>query len=168
MINRVIVIYLESNGASEIEQIRRLYDPLASVIKAHITLVFPFESNLTTEALRAHVRQAVQGINPFSVQLQTITGQDGRYLFLNVKQGKNQLVALHDKLYSGILKPYRHSFDYLPHVTIGRFQDERTYRKAFAAVQNIDTMWQTLVQNISVVLIGDNTNDAQEMIVKLP
>ena len=168
MNNRVIVIYLEGNGLAEIEQIRRQYDPLAPTVKAHITLVFPFKSNLATEALRTHVRQAVQGINPFPVQLQTITGQDGRYLFLNVKQGKNQLITLHDKLYSGILKPYRHSFDYLPHVTIGRFQEEGTFRKAFAAVQNIDTMWQILVQNISVVLISDNTNDVQEMIVKLP
>lgn len=167
MQEHIIVIHLNGNELVEIEQIRQQFDPLALEIKAHITLVFPFKSNLTTKALHAHIQQATQGISPFPVQLQTITGQDGRYLFLNVKQGKNQLIALHDKSYSDILKPYRHSFDYLPHVTIGRFQDERTFRKAFTAVQYIDTMWQTLIQNISIVLIGDNTNDTQEMIVTL-
>jgi len=164
MNNRVIVINLEGNGLGEIEQIRRQYDPLAPAVKAHITLVFPFESDLAADALRAHVRQAVQGIGPFPVQLQTITGHNGRYLFLNIKQGKNQLISLHDKLYSGILNPYRHSFDYLPHVTIGRFQDERAFRQAFAAVQDIDTMWQTTAQKTSVVRTNDNPNHIETVI----
>ncbi|HFQ92542.1 MAG TPA: 2'-5' RNA ligase family protein [Anaerolineae bacterium] len=166
MKNRVIVIYLEDNGLGEIEQIRRQYDPLFPAVKAHITLVFPFESDLTTNALRAHVRQAAQGIGSFPVQLQTITGQDGRYLFLNVKQGKNQLISLHDKLYSGILKPYRHNFNYLPHVTVGRFQDRGAFLQALAATRNVATIWQTTAQKISIVLTSDNHNQI-ETVIKL-
>jgi 2'-5' RNA ligase superfamily len=84
MAKRAIVVFPTFDGLHLIEQLRRRFDPLASTIKAHITLVFPFESDLAAEQLHSHMQEAVHGIHPFQVRFQSITGHDGGYLFLEV------------------------------------------------------------------------------------
>ena len=51
------------------------------------------------------MRRATKGLTPFEVTLREVTGHIEEYLFLNVKRGADQLVALHDQLYSGVLSP---------------------------------------------------------------
>jgi hypothetical protein len=47
-------------------------------------------------------------------------------LFLAVAQGRDEVIALHDALYTGILAPYLWTeHPYLPHVGLGFFADER-------------------------------------------
>jgi hypothetical protein len=66
------------------------------VVPAHITLVFPFESPLGTDELRAHIERMVQGIGPFPLCLAGVTGMNAEYLFLNVKRANDALIELHD------------------------------------------------------------------------
>ena len=42
-----------------IEPFRRRYDPMADALPAHVTLVFPFPTNLTSVQLASHVRRIV-------------------------------------------------------------------------------------------------------------
>jgi 2'-5' RNA ligase len=101
--------------------VRARYDPLAATIPPHLTLVFPFEDDLSDAALREHVLKAASGIRHFSVTFCEITGHEGEYLFLNVKQGNDQIIRLHDALYSGPLATHLvRSYTFVPHVTIGR------------------------------------------------
>lgn len=101
-----------------IKAIRAKYDPLADLIPPHVTLVFPFESDVSTEVLSVHLQNSVVGLKPFRLVMTGVTGADGEYLFLNVKVGNDQIIQLHDRLYTGLLKEYlRRSLTYIPHLT---------------------------------------------------
>ena len=52
-----------------------------------------------------------------------IAGSDAfeaRFLYLRVTRGREALTELHDRLYRGVLAPFRrHDFPFQPHLTIG-------------------------------------------------
>lgn len=129
-ITRAIHIFPEFDQVDLIQSIRKKYDPLYTCIPPHITLVFPFESEITNIDLYRHVKQAVTGFQPFAIHLEEITASNGYYLFLNVKQGNDQIIALHDRLYSGPLASYRsYRHTYLPHLTVMNMNWKRHFRE---------------------------------------
>jgi len=60
-------------SSGRLEEVRRRFDPLAALLAAHVTLVFPFEESLSLSELRADVDGAVRGIAPFAITLATPT-----------------------------------------------------------------------------------------------
>jgi len=137
----------------EIDAIRAAFDPLARAIGPHITLVFPFESELFSSEIESHVRAVLADRDPFEIRLDGITGDAG-YIFLNVSTGRDELIRLHDMLYSGPLASHL-SLEHLynPHLTLGRVQDPATFTAALAdVVQRAPTVepcaWDLAVQRI--------------------
>lgn len=51
MITRTIMIFPEFENIDVINDIRNKYDPLADLVLPHITLVFPFDSELVMRNL---------------------------------------------------------------------------------------------------------------------
>jgi len=154
MPRRAIVSFPELPEASPIFELRRRFDPLAELIPPHITLVFPFDSELTTEQLRDHVHRSVRGLAPFAVRLSQITGSEGEYLFLNVKLGNDAIIALHDRLYTGPLKRHlavEHTFT--PHLTVGRIADPVAFRDALALARTLDVQLDVQIADVSSYLI---------------
>jgi 2'-5' RNA ligase len=154
-VRRAIAVMLAGCGVEAIEDLRRRYDPLAALLPAHLTLVFPFESALPASALAAHVRAVAAGRTPFPLALREVTGHDGEYLFLNVKCGNDELIALHDGLYTGLLAPYLepdHTF--LPHATVGRLPDAASFRAALADARRLDLHHDTVVRDICAYTIA--------------
>lgn len=167
-VKRAIVILPRFDGLDQIEQLRLRFDPLASRIDPHITLVFPFESALSADQLRAHMQQAIQGMAPFPMRLQGITGHGGEYLFLNVVRGVDRLSELHDRLYSGPLAAYlRPEIPYHPHVTVGRLADPTEFSNALAIVQEMRGTFQTAVREIATVRIESDGEIWEEFRVGL-
>ncbi len=160
MPHRAIVLFPALEGIEQIEAVRRRYDPLAAVIPAHITLVFPFDSAMPRRALRAHIAQAVRGCGPFAVRLQGITGHAGEYLFLNVTEGQAEVVALHDRLYSGALAPY-HAREpaYQPHITVGRLSEPGAFRRALQAVRTVTRPFEGRVSEVAVFAFGRKADE---------
>lgn len=66
---RTIVIFLNGTVIDEIEKIREVHDPLFGLIPPHITLVFPFESDVSNGILRDHIIESIQGIESFYINL---------------------------------------------------------------------------------------------------
>jgi len=165
---RAIVILPKFDGLGLIDQLRRRFDPLASKIDAHITLVFPFESDLSAEQLRAHIQRVIEGMTPFQVQLRGITGHEGKYLFLNVELGNDQLIELHDRLYSGPLAAYLVSeYTYVPHVTVGCLPDRIEFLKALEMACEVRATFQTVVSEICTYRIESDGNLWEEFSVSL-
>ena len=52
MNTRTIMIFPEFDNIDVINDIRKKYDPLVDLVLPHITLVFPFDSELTNEELK--------------------------------------------------------------------------------------------------------------------
>jgi 2'-5' RNA ligase len=167
-IKRAIVILPAFADPAPIERLRRAYDPLAQFIAPHITLVFPFTSAIPTETLAAHLRQATQNLAPFGVTLREVTGHMGEYLFLNVKRGADQLVALHDQLYSDMLATYLapdHTFT--PHLTVGRLTTPERFALALADARRMTAQFTIRVEEIVVYRIGEERSRIVECRVSL-
>jgi 2'-5' RNA ligase len=165
---RVIAIFPYVPDTSPIHVLRQRFDPLAALVPPHITLVFPFESELTSEHLREHILQAVADIRTFPVRLANVTGAEGEYLFLNVKQGNDDLIALHDWLYmgplAGFLSPHH---TYAPHMTVGRLTDPAAWREAVLLTAGLDVRHDMIVHEISVYVIQDDGSWRIESVVPL-
>lgn len=139
-----------------IDNLRSQYDPLAEFIQPHVTLVFPFESDISHSELSDHIVQATDGLPPFTITLSGITGADNEYLFLNVKEGNDSIIQLHDRLYSGILKPYlNRTLMFVPHLTVGRIQNRSEWALAIAETEAIHETFTTTVDEISVERIDE-------------
>ncbi len=95
--------------------------------------------------MKPNIEQAVHDIHPFQVRLQSITGHEGGYLFLNVTRGNDQLIELHDRLYSGPLAAHLSSeHTYVPHVTVGHLTDKTAFLEALEATRLVNTPhWAT-------------------------
>lgn len=168
MTKRAIVIFPAFARIALIEQLRQAYDPLAAVIRPHLTLVFPFESPLSPEHLALHMSRVAQTLHPFTLHLRGITGYATEYLFLNVKSGNDQLIALHDQLYTGVLAPYLTVEEtYLPHLTVGRLSNETAFAEALRQAQSVTASFETEVHELIAYRLEGETSGNVECRVKL-
>ena len=149
---RAIILVPSFDDMNSIKRIREQYDPLANYIAPHITVVFPFDSEISTEELSVQFKQALKGVKKFHVQLSGFTGdfRDG-YLFLNVKRGNDNIIELHDKLYSGILDRFLlKRITYCPHLTVGRLQQPAEFDKAMDELACYSESFETVIDKIYV------------------
>jgi 2'-5' RNA ligase len=165
---RAIHIFPRFANAEEINQLRQKFDPLAELIPLHLTLVYPFESTMTAEELQAHCAEAVRGIGPFSLTLQGITGTPEWHLFLNVKQGNDVIIDLHDRLYQGPLQPFLYrKVTYVPHVTVGRLHNAEAFEAALEATHTFQHAFTCTVEEITIEVIEADESSTVEGNVRL-
>ncbi|MTI68343.1 MAG: 2'-5' RNA ligase family protein [Firmicutes bacterium] len=168
MKKRSIIIFPKLNNIEKIEDIRRKYDPLYNCIKPHITLVFPFESNIKTKEIKKHMKKVLSDIDKFKLKLKGITGSFDNYLFLNIKEGNDNIIKIHDKLYTGILKKHLYKkITYFPHLTVGKFEDLNSFQKAFMEVKNMDDVFEAVIEKIYVEIIDENENSNIECSISI-
>ena len=166
---RAIILFPSFEQMHILQTIREQYDPLANCIAPHITLVFPFDSDIPTEDLRLHMNEALKGIKKFCVRLNGFTGdfRDG-YLFLNVKQGNDAIVELHDRLYSGILERFLfRGITYCPHVTVGKLQQQAEFENALEQLRGVTDRFETEIAAVYVENIDDLEHSTIELAFEL-
>ena len=91
MAHRTIMIFPDFEQMEIIESIREKYDPLYQLVKTHITVVFPFDMDVSNEELSKILERRLAHVRPFAIKLEGFrTGADsfGNYLFLEVTKGK--------------------------------------------------------------------------------
>lgn len=156
---RSIMILPEFENINIINDIRKKYDPLADLVLPHITLVFPFDNELTNEELKLHLKKCLSSIRPFKVELEGFSKQKnkyGNYLFLNVVHGMDVIINIHDRLYKDKLKQYDMGYYYVPHMTVGKTSSMELLDKAFDDVNKCNDKFSTVVKKISVEMIGEH------------
>lgn len=173
MLERCIMIFPQFNNIEVINRIRKKYDPLESHVAPHITLVFPFSSNIESRELKKHIQKVLASMKSFKIVLKDITPVKsyGNYLFLNIEQGKGEITEIHKRLYTGILEPYiserLKTNGYVPHMTVGMVEDEDLYRAAIEETKEINEAFETIVNKISVEIIDENEDSNIEMEIEL-
>ena len=169
MTTRAIVIFPQlGSHASLIQDIRNQYDPLANKIAPHITLVFPFESKISSLELSQHVKNCLDGLDLFDFTMQGISHESENYLFLNLTQGKEEIIEIHDLLYSGILARFlskKHRYN--PHLTVGHFPDSDAANIAMNELNNFDYKFTTKVHKITTEIISEDLSSKIEFEIKL-
>jgi 2'-5' RNA ligase len=124
-----IVAYpaLDEGDRHWIEAIRQRYDPQASRIAVHFTLVFPLDG------LAADITSELEAVARATEPIQFAIGQTTAvpdvlsrviHVFLVPGDGHTQIATLHDSLYAGQLHAHlRSDIAYIPHVTVGVVED---------------------------------------------
>jgi 2'-5' RNA ligase len=115
------------------------------------------------------MRQSVQGVDPFALRLAGVTGSGDEYLFLNVKHGNDELIALHDRLYGAPLwRHYDPRFTYTPHLTVGRIAGRAAFAAALAEARaRLSGAFETTVRAIATYRIGTDDERTIESTVAL-
>ena len=118
---RAIQIFPDTSAYGEIEAFRRRFDGLSSLIAAHVTVVFPFESDISDEELIRHCEQQVLGVSAYAFQAAGPTRSVDDHYWLPITPAPPQLAQLQRVLGSGPLAGLSSlSHEYCPHITIAR------------------------------------------------
>lgn len=171
---RTIMIFPEFENINTIDMIREKYDPLAHHVKPHITLVFTFESDLSPEELKTHLANILSDIAEFELSMYKIVkidNQFGKFLFLLLNKGVDQVKKISSKLYTGILEDHKpvwlNEDTYLPHMTLGSFSSKDELESAYDEVIKYDALFMTIVKKISVEIIDENEDSIVVIEVEL-
>ncbi|HSW87977.1 MAG TPA: 2'-5' RNA ligase family protein [Candidatus Saccharimonadales bacterium] len=115
------LVFFPESIPEEIQTFRKKYDPQWKVIQPHITIVFPF-LGIPEASIITHTSSIVKNIKPFEIRLKKFMKSFDHCLFLLVQEGKENIYALHEQLYTGILTSYlKDDIPFIPHMTIGYF-----------------------------------------------
>jgi 2'-5' RNA ligase len=167
------MIFPKFNNMDIIDKIREKYDPLASHVRPHITFVFPFSSEIESSELKNHLNNALSSVKSFRIVLKDITPLKsfGNYLFLNIENGKDEIIEIHERLYTDILESYfpkwLKSGGYYPHMTVGKIESEEEYKSAIEDTKEINDVFDTIVSKVSVEIIDENEDSVIEMEIEL-
>jgi 2'-5' RNA ligase len=115
-----VVVLLPDSLDRLIAPLRERYDPDFSIIGAHITVVFPFESNLPIEEMSRLIHHVTDSIGAFQVELSSIGDfyPESPVIYWGVK--KNAAIDdLYKSLYTGLDLALPHK-QFCPHVTVAR------------------------------------------------
>ncbi|MCU5370674.1 2'-5' RNA ligase family protein [Bacillus pacificus] len=165
---RTILFFLNNMSIDKIENIRQKHDPLFEVIPPHITIVFPFKSNISSDALKSHILNLSKGVGKIEVEFANLITNVGNYLFLEVEGGKEQIEELHDLLYTGPLTQFlKEDIPYIPHVTVGRKESAELAAEVAKDIPSFPQKLQCVIDRISVERIGENGESIIEFEVPL-
>lgn len=156
---RTIMIFPEFENVEIIDKIRKQFDPLANLVRPHITIVFPFESSMSNVELAQVLEERLADIKPFQLILGGISKQEdvfGNYLFLNVLQGAEEICRMNQLLYANEFKTFDKGLQYVPHMTVGKLTTVEELDRAYKQVKFTESTFHTEVRKISVEMIGEN------------
>ena len=115
-----VVIFLPQRLDSIITPFRQKYDPFYSRVDSHITIIFPFESNLALEELSHMIKKITDNHKPLAVELNSIGDFYPRSPVIYWEIQKNDAICeLYYQLYASLDLPIPIK-DYKPHVTLAR------------------------------------------------
>jgi 2'-5' RNA ligase len=144
-----------------IESIRANHDPQAARLAAHFTLVFPADvASGEVAAEIAAIAGSARAI-PFVIRCAKAvrdTFSGGGHVFLVPDEGANEIATLHDRLYSGVLRPHlREDIPFEPHITVAA-GDDFGWCEAIAEGLNQDPRTRVgIVESLELVEIVDGT-----------
>lgn len=131
-----IVAFPEFDEPNPLEAVRHAFDPQVTLLPAHVTFVFPFVAVGSESSLREHIEACLVRTSSFDIVLAPPTPAADGYLSLGVVSGRDRIVDLHDRLYSGPLESQLStSHPYDPHVTLGRLDSPGALASALATAR---------------------------------
>ena len=156
---RTIMIFPEFNNMDIIDEIRDKYDPLAKLVRPHITIVFPFEMDIANDELCMIIENRFRDFKSFEIEMKGFSKCEdrfGNYLFLNMIKGAETIIQLHDLLYSNEFSAFDLGMTYVPHMTVGKLKTVDELNKAYDAVKENKNIFKSIVTKIFVEMIGEN------------
>lgn len=174
------VVHYPDIDTTKIEDLRRKYDPTSGLIKAHFTLVFPVNTDLVTEdELVDHIQKVTRHHKAFRAKVLGFEKSWDNWLFLGLEDGKDEAVALHDELYSGLLESHwRKDIPFSPHISLGQFNQEGSnyslkspeavpfndekYTLALKEAKEAGLVYETSIDKVTLIKLNDDFTEILE------
>lgn len=116
------LVYYPNIHNKDFQILRNIYEPYARVMNEHLAFLMPTPGSVGRKILEEHIQSVLKKWRPFRVQISGLYKSWDHWLMLGVKEGRDQVIRLHDALYTGPIKPYlREDLPFEPHVAIGYF-----------------------------------------------
>lgn len=152
------LVYFPKMHSSKIDAFRKKYDPKWNVIPPHITLVFPF-SDVPENLILEHVKKVTQEARPFPIHLRGLQKVENELIFLLVKDGRDEIIHIHDQLYSRIFASLEQEYVFEPHITIGEVSSTEI-DKVLEEAEALDIDMHAIFNTLSLVK-GDGVSPAK-------
>ena len=170
------VVHYPRLHSPELDEFRREHDPFASSIPEHITLMFPVPS--PPHAVARHARAVAGTFPPFDLHIVGLRKTWDHWLYLSMREGRERIIRLHDRLYTGPLAEYRRQdlpFD--PHIGIGFFGlgsydpldpapvelDGDAYEQARARAEDLGVDTWRRVDTLTVVVLDPANGSIEDL-----
>lgn len=165
------VVYYPDLDCRGLDEFREEYDPFASLIREHLTFVFPVP--VEPKPFCDHVRSVASEVEPFEIHIGGLNRTWDHWLYLEIREGHERVVDLHDRLYTGPLGPFlRSDLPYEPHIGIGFFGvgpydpldpdtvelDAQAYDTARMAATQLDIDESRQIDSLTVVRLQQDEN----------
>jgi hypothetical protein len=170
------VVYYPHLDSRALTKFRRKYDPFAELIAEHLTLVFPVPVGL--ETIRPHVQRIAAKVHPFDIHIAGVRRTWDHWMYLGLSKGYEEIVTLHDQLYSGPLREYlRTDLEFEPHVGLGFFGngaydpldpeqvefDSEAYEHARREVAEIGINAERRVERLTIVRLNTGLDTLEDV-----
>jgi 2'-5' RNA ligase len=146
------------DGIERVEAFRRRHDPMAALIPAHLTLVFPFPTALKRLQVETHVKRVVSRWPALPVSFRAVRMEANEFVFLMAARGAESVVALHDALYTRSFRPaLRRDLPYDPHITLARNASLAALEAAFdGARDEFGRELSGTMREVSLLAVGSD------------
>jgi 2'-5' RNA ligase len=167
----LVVAYPRLDEADErwVQAIREQYDPNATIIAPHFTLVFPTQVEDAQGLLRDLCRQAAS-FAPFSFVIRCALPikdllSPSIHIFLVPDEGLSALVRLHDALYASSFAPsLRLDIPFIPHITVGAIGEPAVAKAIADAVNLQDRVVEGVIDQLSLIRFDGQAVELREQI----
>ena len=89
-------------------------------------------------------------------------------MFLNVKKENDNIIELHDRLYSGLIDSFLfRKVTYCPRLTVGRLHQQIEFEKALDELSGYDESFKTVIDKIYIKKIDSMEHSTIEFSVDL-
>ncbi len=163
---------LDHAASDQIAAIRSEYDPTASFIEPHITVLFPTPGRVEERALIRHLEKVLSSFQPFEIQLSGFHKSRDHWLFLTLDKGRAEVRRMYQRLYTGILAEFcRDHTKFIPHLGLGLFLkkgtnydwshpcdenfDEQRYKEALQKAMALPLPISVSVQRLHLTMLPD-------------
>ena len=165
------MVYFPDFRHEGLNRIREAYDPTCSLIEPHLPVMMPVPGGIELEAITAHIRTVLEGIETFRVHFTGLYKSWDHWLLLGVSEGRDTVIQIHDRIYTGVLKPYlREELPYQPHIGLGLFTselydhfdpkkerlDEKKYQEAAKEAKNMNLDFWCSVDSFDLIQLNDS------------
>lgn len=150
---RDILIFPQFSNIEKIQNIRKKYDELADILPPHITLAYPFKSNLSNNEIKDKLKEILKERKSFRVKFKGIsiykdTKVNNNYIFLDIVDGYEEVMEIHKKIYNYVLKIDQPKI-FVPHITLGSIKEENINIE-------LNDEFECIVDKIYLESIGEN------------
>jgi 2'-5' RNA ligase len=144
------------DGVERLEAFRARHDPMAPMIAAHVSLVFPFPTALSRLQLATHVQRVASRWPVIPATFRRPRLEANEFVFLMAARGAASITALHDKLYTRSFAPHlRRDLPYQRHITIARQADFQRLEAALGeAEEAFGGEFSAVMREVTLLAIG--------------